>query len=214
MKYTSTLLGSSLLLLALGGCGTNNDTPIVKEVESISVSPSSANILSTKNEFELNASVHYSDGSESDVKEAARWETDFSKASLSYGKLTPKVNGDGNGNDIDISVTASYKGLEDTASVTIVPLTKLHIDDSNTSGDPKADVDYLFKATGEYKDGENNVSIDENNSNEIVWSVEGNATLVDVKGGMATISFTKGDANVTISAFDEINATKSYHISE
>ncbi len=214
IKNITTFFSASLLLCGLGGCGTTNDTPIVKEINDISISPTSATLYATANELDLKAYVNYSDGTSADVTQAARWETDFSKASLAYGRLVPKVNGDGNGSNTTLDVTISYRSLNDTQNgmVTIVPLSALHIDDSNISGTPAADTNYTFKATADYANGDQNVSIDANNSNQIVWSVEGNATLVSVGGGEATISFSKGEANVTVTGFYDINATKSYTI--
>ena len=214
MKTITTILSTSLLLLALGGCGTTNETPIVKEINDINISPTSAAIYATTNQLELKASVNYSDGSSADITEAAKWETDFSKASLAYGKLTPKVNGEGNGNSTTLDVTASYRSLSDThnALVRIIPLTALLIDDSDIGDSPAADINYTLKAIADYGNGDVNISIDANNSNQIIWSVEGNATLVDVKDGIATISFTKGEANVTVTGFNEINTSKSYTI--
>ena len=214
IKKTTTLFSASLLLLALGGCGTTNDSPVVKEINDISISPASATIYATANELDLKAYANYSDGTSEDITEAARWETDFSKASLAYGKLIPKVNGDGNGSNTTLDITISYRSLGDTQNnmVTIVPLTALHIDDSNISGTPAADTSYTFKATADYANGDQNISIDANNSNQIVWSVEGNATLVSVGAGEAIISFSKGEANVTVTGFYDINTTKSYTI--
>ena len=141
MKYISTFLSLCLLLLTLSGCGTNNEKPIVKEINDIDISPSSASIYATTNQLELKASVNYSDATSADITQAARWETDFTAVSLSYGMLTPKVNGDRNGNDLTINVTASYRGIEDTTSITIAALQDLNIsDDTNGSGSIKNSV--------------------------------------------------------------------------
>ena len=213
-KKTVTFVGMSLLLFGLIGCGTTNDNPVVKEINDIAISPTSATIYATTNELDLKAYANYSDGTRADITEACGWETDFSKASLAYGKLIPKINGDSNGSSTTLDITISYRSLGDTQNnmVTIVPLAALHIDDSNISGTPVADTTYTFKATADYANGDQNISIDTNNSNQIVWSVEGNATLVNVGGGEATVSFSKGEANVTVTGFYDINATKSYTI--
>lgn len=212
MKYISIFLSLSFALLNITGCGTSNDKPIVKDVQAVSITSSPVSIYATKNELDLNASVNYTDGTNADITQAARWETDFTYASLSYGKLTPKTNGDGNGSSIALDVTISYRTLRDTQNglVTIVPLTALHIDDSNSSGSPSAGIDYTFKATADYGNGDNNISIAAGNSNQITWSVEGNATLVGVTDGIATISFTSGNATVSVTGFGDINDSKSY----
>ncbi|SFV49882.1 hypothetical protein MNB_SM-7-1472 [hydrothermal vent metagenome] len=210
MKNIASLIATSVLCFAFIGCGTTNEEPIVKEINDIKISPLSATIYSTTNELNLTASANYNDSSNADITQAARWETDFNIATLSYGKLTPKANGEDN-SSTTIDVTLSYKDLQDTASVTIIALTALHIDDSNLSDPIVADVNYTLKAYADYDNNQSNISIDANNSNEIHWSIQGSATLVDESNGSAIIRFSSGDANVTVSAFG-INDTKSYHI--
>ncbi len=213
MKYISAFITASFLLAALTGCGTNNEEPIVKEINDIAVSPSSAGIYPTTNQLQLKASVNYSDATSADITEAARWETKFTAASLSYGKLTPKVNGDGNGNDTTIDVTASYKGMEDTASVTIYALQDLNISD-NTNGSPSSGSEYNFWATASYSNGDTNISIDANNSNNVSWDVNDTsiAEITSQTNGMAKIKFLQsGDVNITVKAYD-VTKTKSYNV--
>lgn len=193
-----------LLLLTLSGCGTNNEKPIVKEINDIDISPSSASIYATRNQLELKASVNYSDATSADITQAARWETDFTAASLSYGKLTPKVNGDGNGNDLTINVTASYKGIEDTASVTIAALQDLNISD-DTNGSPSVGTEYTFTALASYSNGDSNITIGTGNSNNVSWDVNDTsiAEITSQTDGVAKIKFIQaGDVNITVKAYD------------
>lgn len=201
-----------LFVFIFEGCGENTERPIVKEIEDINISPSSPEILSTNEKFVLRANVLYDDGTSAEITEAVRWETAWEYASLSYGELVPKVNGDVNGNPLTFDVSASYKSLEAVTSVTIVPLSGLTIDDSNITGaNPQSGVEYSFKASGEYGGGERNASIGPGNSNHIFWSVTGSATLKASENGIAKVVFTSGEANVTVSGFD-ITDVRSYTI--
>ena len=204
MKYLSAFLTASFLLATLSGCGTNNEEPIVKEINDISISPSSASIYATTNQLELKASVNYSDATSADITEAARWETDFAAASLSYGKLTPKINGDENGSDITVSVTASYRGIEDTTSVTIYALQDLNISD-DTNGSPTINTEYTFTAIASYSNGDSNITIGTGNSNNVSWDVNDTniAEIISQTDGIAKIKFLQsGDVNITVKAYD------------
>jgi len=212
MKKIAFLVATALFL---GGCGDNTDTPVVKDVQNIFISyPESQTEVYSTSSIQLKASVLYDDGSSADITQAAGWKCDYSKASIFYGKLTPKVNGEENGSSTFVDISITYKTLADADDnlIKIIPLTALHIDDSNTSGAPKADVEYTFRATADYADATNSVLIDTNNSNNVTWSVEGKATIVTQGEGKVTIKFGTGDVNVTVSAFD-INDTKHYTIS-
>ena len=204
MKNIATVFSTSLLALALVGCGTNNDTPIVKEINDINISPSTASIRATTNEFELQASANYNDGTSADITQAARWESgDYSKLLVSYGKILPKANGDDNQNSAFISVTASYKDLSDTATIELIPVTGVQIIDTNeTNGSGLSNVAYTFSATATYGDGVTK-AIDQNNSLNTQWSVEGNTSSITIDDGKAIIVFNPGESNVSVAIFDK-----------
>ena len=215
MKKKVSSLFALLMISTFGGCGDDTQTPIVKDIESISIDDTNSpiTIRATTNATQLKALVHYDDGSQADITQAAVWQTDYSKATIFYGKLSPLVNGDGNGGETFVDLSFSYSGLEyaNDNLVKIVALTTLDINDSNIGKTPQANVEYLLRAYANYSNGETHIPIDANNSNHIEWSVEGNATIVKQEDGKATIKFLQGDVNVTVKAF-EVNATTSYSL--
>ncbi len=206
MKKTAISL---LLTFAafLGGCGDTTETPLVKEVEDIQISETNASLYATTNKLELHAKVNYDDGSSEDVTQACGWESDdYTKLSISYGKIVPKANGEGNGSSAFVLISAHYKGLSDSTTVKLVPLKQLTIVDTNdTNHSAKAGVAYTFSAIASYTDAKT-LPIDENNSQNIQWSVQGHSNSLSTKNGVATIVFDKGESNVTVSAYD-INDT-------
>ncbi len=214
MKKTAISLLLTFAAL-LGGCGDTTETPLVKEVEDIQISETNASLYATTNKLELHAKVNYDDGSSEDVTQACGWESDdYTKLSISYGKIIPKANGDDNGSSAFVLISAHYKGLSDSTTVELVPLKQLTIVDTNdTNHSGYTDTVYTFSAIATYEDNKT-LPIDENNSENIKWVVDGNAISVVVEDGVLKVVFGTGESNITVSAFGDINQTFTIDITD
>ena len=212
MKKIYSFLLSTALLLGLAGCGETTDTPIVKDINYIEIQAPTTPLYSTTNSYNLTAIAHYTDDTQMDVTQAVLWETDFSKAYLSYGALTPKVNGENN-DTLLLNVTISYRGASQSKEIELYALTDLNISD-DTNGSPTINTEYTFTAIASYSNGDDNISIGQGNSNNVSWDVNDTtkAEIVSQSDGIAKIKFLQaGDVNVTVKAYDK-STTKSYTI--
>ena len=208
MKKIYNLVLASALLLSLTGCGDTTDTPIVEEIEYIEIKTPDTPLYSTTNSYALSAVAHYSNDTTRDVTEAVLWETDFSKAALSYGTLTPKVNGD-NADTLSLPVTISYRGAQESRDIELYALEDLNISD-DTNGSPLLNQEYTFTAVASYSNGDTNVSIGAGNSNNVSWDVNDTniAEITSQTDGVAKIKFLKsGTVSITVKAYDESNTT-------
>ena len=199
-----------ILTAFLSGCGDTTDAPIVKEIQNIQIIESNLTIYATTNQLQIHSQVNYDDGSSADVTEACAWESDdYDTIGISYGKAFATANGDGNGSEAFVTLSASYRGFEDSEPIRLIPVTELTINDLNeTNGSGYTNTLYTFSATAKYGDGTIK-DVDENNSLNVEWIVDGNISAISINNGKASIEFGVGESNVTVFAFD-INDT--YHI--
>jgi hypothetical protein len=213
MKYFLTLFIS---LIIFAGCGDNNETPIVKDITSIKIDePKITKLYVTRNDINFTAKAFYNDGSSADITEYISWYFDDSKfydyAAFSNGSMYAVANGD-DGNETTVKISANYRNLSDTLNtpITIIPAKSISIDDSNISDENNVSTDTTYKlyADVNFTDG-NTTKVGKNNSKNITWEVEGDATIISTDDGILEIQFSSGESNVTVSVFD-INSTKTY----
>ena len=218
MKYLYLFFFSATLLLLIG-CKETTTSPVIKDIQSISIENVPPFIYATRNSVQLKATAHYDDGSDADITEAAAWrfvgENDYSEATLFYGLITPKQNGDGNGSEALLEFEISYKELADNGSLRIIPATALTIDDTNITdtNNIKVDDNYTFSVDINYSDG-TFAKADENHSNSLIWSATGSAEVLNQENGVATIHFTQtGEANISIT-FHSLSDLRTYTVSQ
>ena len=217
MKYFSFFLLSFILTLFFGGCKKTTSKPVLKDIENIRIDNVPDHIYATRNSLQLKAVAHYNDGSEADVTEAAIWRfndvNNYKEATVFYGLIVPRENGDGNGSDALLDINIAYKELADNAQLRIVRATAIAIDDTNIS-DPnniKVDDNYTFAVDINYSDS-TSAKADENHSNALIWSASGAAEIVSQSGYKAEVHFTRaGEANITLS-FHSLNDLRTYNI--
>jgi hypothetical protein len=205
-----------LLFIVLGvlffvGCTEDTTTnPVVKDIKKISIiPPSSYKLYVTDDTYQLRAEATYTDNSTADITNNVLWnlgEGNYTYATMSSGLIKAKANPEDNVSAF-VNVYISYRDFSDSlASIEIAPITSISINqqDINQTGT------YTLSAKAFYND-DTSLEIEQNNSNGVTWSVSGSASIVSTQDGRAEISFTQGEANVTVSCFD-VNDTKRYNI--
>ena len=208
--YTSFLIATAFLF---SGCGDTTETPVVADIDHIAIdTPPVTSLYATTDELNLTARVYLNDNSDFDITDSAVWMvSDYDKASIYGGTLSPSANGDGNGSVAEVEVILSYRDFNDTYTpIRIIPLQSVFIDDSNITdkNDINTSLTYTLKAFATYGETNTTLQIGPGNSKNISWIAEGNAT-VEVTDGIATVTFSGGEANITVVAFEH-NETKVY----
>ena len=206
-------------LIFLIGCGGNTtDEPILKEIASIKINPpQTTRLYVTQNDINFSATATYNDNSTSDITQYVSWYLQdpkyYNNVSFVDGSIYAITNGD-NGDETNVStITASYPIFEATLNqnITVIPATSISIDDSNISDKNNIDTGITYKiyADVNFSDG-NQTRIGKNNYRNVLWKVEGNATIISIENGTLEIQFSSGESNITVSIFD-INSTKTYN---
>jgi hypothetical protein len=205
----SVVASSSLALLIAGtGCqglpSSSSTPPATKTLSSLSVSPASATIQTSKTQ-QFTATAKYSDGSTATVSSSVTWSVASSSiASISSGGLaTGKASG-------STSVTASMSGVNSAATLDVETLnvnkTLTSITIAPLTASIPIGVQQLFTATGTYSDGSS-----ANVTAQATWSVSSSAiatisggTATGVAGGSTTVTATDsgimGTATLTVTA--------------
>jgi len=204
------LLSLSFLLLittSFFGCQSNTKNEIIKEVQSISIQTSNRNLYTTSDGIFYDAFVTYTDNTTDKATNSVLWKMDdYSKATVTSGRVSANTN-----QEVNVGISIEYSNFKAYDYVHLLPMTSLKINapisDHNNVTKDKA---YIFSATATYID--NTIQkIQEGNSKNIKWSVDGNATLKDTNDGIATIEFDNGSSSVTLSGFD-FNITYNYFV--
>jgi Bacterial Ig-like domain (group 2) len=179
----SVVASSSLGLLITGtGCqglpSSSSTPPATKTLSSLSVSPASATIQTSKTQ-QFTATAKYSDGSTANVSSSATWSVASSSiASISSGGLaTGKASG-------STSVMASMSGVNSAATLDVETLkvnkTLTSITIAPLTASIPIGVQQMFTATGTYSDGSS-----ANVTAQATWSVSSSA-IATISGGTAT----------------------------
>lgn len=199
-----------IVTFAFFGCKDTSDT--IKDIDYITIDTTSpTSIYATQNKKQLSASTFYTDGTSSDSTNNVKWtSSDYSIMSVYQGEINPKANG------ADVNISISYGNLpldkikNSPITVNIIGIKSLSIDQNNT--DINTTGTFNITATATYNDNSTN-AIGVDNSLNITWSVSGNATLDSVTDGVATVTFSSGETNVTVSGFDgNVTATTTFNI--
>ncbi len=207
MKYFSTLFLATFFFLTFTGCGGNDtEKPVVADIDHIEVDkPNPNTVYATQDSLQLTAKVYLNNGKEIDITHAAVWSTDYTKATILAGSFAAATN-----DAVSVPVSVKYFDFQSNpVYVSIIPMTQLFFIDGGLPSTIPAG-ERVFSASAIYKDGTQK-AIGEGNSKNIEWSVSGSAELTNTDNGIATITFSTGDATVSLAAFD-FNITKSYHI--
>jgi hypothetical protein len=180
--FSVVALCSLALLIAGTGCSglpsSSSTPPATKTLSSLSVSPASATIQTSKTQ-QFTATAKYSDGSTASVSSSVTWTVSSSSiASISSsGLATGKASG-------STSVTASMSGVSSAATLDVETLTVNKTLTSITVAPLTASipigVQQLFAATGTYSDGST-----ANVTAQATWSVASSA-IASISGGTAT----------------------------
>jgi len=191
-----TLTSLLLWTLFFSACQETTTTAPLTDISSISINETNISLYPTDLTQQATATVLYKDTTTADVTKFVQWlSTDLNLFTAPQGLITV---GTINGGDANLSI--SYKKYLDTKTVHLHKLTKFHIlaPDVNSSGTGT----YTFEAYGAFDNGESNRSI----ANNILWNLNGK-TVTNVVKGVATITFTTGDANVTATMFNDTNSS-------
>ena len=211
-------------LLFLGGCGDATTTPITKEIESVTILTPAQKKYYVTGELQLKANINFDNNTSNDVSEFVTWEfcdsdtnytkSDYYEVASLYGGLLKGVKNGMDGKDVELPVRVYYRTFSDKLeeNITMVALKDFNFTTLADEQNITVGKEYDFNATASFNDGvELNCSKILHN---VQWSVTGSATLnSDENSSCATISFTAGEANVTLSIFDE-NETRTYTIKE
>lgn len=188
-----------LVMLLVGGCGTNDNTPLAGDIESIRVEANASALYATQT-LQLAAFATYThDIDESNVTENVDWLT--SDSSIAVVSADGLVSGTEFGGDVQI--TAKYKSFNDTVSLYVYGLETIQIDANETN--LSQELTLQLQATGTFEDSSvmdvtDNVlwvldKVDDNNA-----SLEQNGTLYtgDANGSLEVIIY-RYDLNDSLS---------------
>ncbi|SFV55878.1 hypothetical protein MNB_SM-4-258 [hydrothermal vent metagenome] len=164
-------------------CGDNTTLSPLKDVTSINLDDTNISIYATQAAKTLTATVTYNDGTTADASIDFSWE---SLDSSIFNASTASIVATSNGGDANLSI--DYQStFNDYTSVHVKKLLTINYSDLNISdiGNPQ-----IIYVSGNYENNESNISME----NNILWTVDSNATLTDVNASQMTITV---DYNVT-----------------
>ena len=209
------MINAFVSVLILSGCGETTNSPIVSDIRNVQIEPFAQKLYPTTDSLQLHSSVVFDDGTTESITDKVTWsfenDTFYKYATIFGGEVQPIANG-AEGNATVLPIRIDYRGLSDTASLDFIAAKSVTINDSdiNDRNNIVADRNYTLYADVNYSDGNYSAALG-NNSKNIRWSVEGNVTIVHSSEGNLTVSFAKGEANITCFLFD-LNDTRSYTI--
>lgn len=182
MQYLKNLSFICLSTIIIS-CGDNTTLSPLKDVTSISLDDTNISIYATQAAKTLTATVTYDDGTTADASIDLLWES--LDSSIFYAS-TASVVATSNGGDANLSI--DYQStFNDYTSVHVKKLLTINYSDLNISdiGNPQ-----IIYVSGNYENNESNITME----NNILWTVDSNATLTDVNASQMTITV---DYNVT-----------------
>jgi hypothetical protein len=193
VKVSSVVLAAISVVFLLGGAGNLR----AQTLQSISVSPSSATIpVGLQQQF--TATGNYSDGSQVDLTASATWAT--SKGAIATvngtGLTTAKSAG-------AATISASYKGVTGSASLTVSSANLKSITVSPTNSTVDVNFSIQFTATGTYSDGKSY-----NVTSLVTWSSSSTKIAAFSKSGLAT-GVSAGVTTITASTTGATSAATS-----
>ncbi|RLA70196.1 MAG: hypothetical protein DRG24_07255 [Epsilonproteobacteria bacterium] len=204
-KYGYTFLFSGLIVLLFSACGgdkTNTDR-LLPEVESVEVSATALEIISTET-IQFTAVASYSDHSTRNVTSSVTWTvSDITMAFINVnGLLTPRGSGG------ELNVTSGYAGYYEKTTVNIVPL--ISIDVIAADENMTVNSTYQLEAIGYFGTEEENSSSDI--TERVTWTTSDQAiAVVDANGLLYT--YTAGSVDVNATLFD-VNGSLELNITE
>ena len=234
MKTLHNILLSSSLFALMSGCqSSDNNPPLIPEVEAIQIidyntttslyalTDTSGNANGASSTTSLRATIIYSDGRSATTVNELDWESNNSRVvAVSNGLCAARANHG------SAKISASYRETLYTKSdegkiLTIIPLVDANISEKNgaldinydRNGTGHVDINdsgpYTLSANGHFDD---NMSITDISSNRI-WS-SSNTTVATVNSsGTLNIALDKnGTATITTSIFNEVNATLELNV--
>ncbi|WP_310964611.1 Ig-like domain-containing protein [Nocardioides terrisoli] len=169
--------------------------PVLKHLDSVTVTPSSATIAKGQVE-QYDAVANFSDGSTTDVTGSATWSTsDTSVATI--GATTGLAHGVGVGSGI--TVTATYQSKSGTAGLTVDPHQLTTITVTPPTSTIVAGRHVALRATGGYTDGQTadvTDSVTWKSAEPSVATVSTSGTVTGAaEGGPVTITAASGSAH-------------------
>ena len=191
MKFITNTLLISLSLLFIA-CEDSTTTPIVSDVNSLTIDTPNLTIYSTDTPTPIMATVGYLDGTTADATTDIKWETDIDVLDYENGTIWGGVDNGG-----ESSLTAVHNDFNDTTNVTVIKLTSFYIASNiTTTGE------HILSAKGNF---ENNAT-DRDIVKNIVWSAD-NSAFISISNDVVTIDINNGDTNVTATLFEDTNTS-------
>jgi len=168
-------------------CGdTTTSSPLI-EIESIHFDETNISIYATDLEKELTATVVYDDNSTANGAADMLWSSSDTNVVYAYGATVVAA-----GNGGDANITISYADtFEDTTSVHVKELQSINYTDINISDIGTPQVVYF---SGNFENNETNITM----KNNIIWTIDANATLSDINETQLTITVDYNTTSITL----------------
>lgn len=182
MQYLKQITFISLCTLLIS-CGDNTTVSPLKDVSSISIDDTNISIYATQSAKILTATVSYNNGTTVNASADLLW---TSSNSAIFSASTASIVATSNGGDANLSI--DYKStFNDFTAVHVKKLLTINYSDLNISdiGTPQT-----IYVSANYENNETNISME----NNILWSVDSNATITDTNASQITLTV---DYNVT-----------------
>lgn len=195
------LLSFLLIFSLFTGCKETTTSPIITDIESISIDSTLTSIYSTDEAVEPSAIVTHTNGSMGYITtDSLTWNSSDSSIIVVSGNSI--YGGITNGGDANLTV--SYAQFSDTTSINVIKLTDFNISqvddtiDINTTGAGS----YEFQALASFEDNTTGRVI----YNNLTWDMNNSATY-STSNGVTTITFITGTTQVNATAFADDNKT-------
>jgi len=222
------LLSSSLITLILGCQSSDDQPPLIPEIEAIQIidynittslyalSDTSGAADAVSSTTNLLASVIYSDGRSATTVNELDWESNDSRTvAVSNGLCAALVNHG------SAKISASYRETlytksDESKKLTIIPLVDTNISDKNndlnisydSNGTGSVNINdsgpYELEANGHFEDKKSITDI----SSNIIWTSSNTTVATVSSSGTLNVALDKnGTAVIKTSIFNEVNAT-------